>query len=454
MRSSIERGLKHITEVGMVKLDSAEYAKRRRALMAQMSPNSIAIVPCAPVTVRNRDVEHPYRQDSDFYYLSGFDEEHACLVLIPGREHGEYVLFCQEKIKEQEIWTGRRVGPEAALEQLGCDDAFPISDIDDILPGLIEGKDRIFANLGVSPEFDRQLMQWVNHIKTQVRNGATPPHEFSALDHLLHEQRLIKSDAEIAVMQKAAEISAEAHTRAMQVVKPGMREYQLEAELMQIFMAAGSRWPAYPSIVGSGENACILHYTRNDDVIGDNELILIDAGCELDYYASDITRTFPSSGKFTDPQRKLYQLVLDAQYAAIAVTKPGNHWNQPHEAAVKVLTEGLVHYGLLEGDVDDLIENLAYRQFYMHKTGHWLGMDVHDVGEYRLEGEWRELVPGMVLTIEPGLYIAPDDDTVDPMWRGIGIRIEDDVVVTKDGCTILSRDVVKEIADIEALMSA
>jgi Xaa-Pro aminopeptidase len=454
MRSSIERGLKHITEVGMVKLDSAEYAKRRRALMAQMSPNSIAIIPCAPVTVRNRDVEHPYRQDSDFYYLSGFDEEHACLVLIPGREHGEYVLFCQEKIKEQEIWTGRRVGPEAALEQLGCDDAFPISDIDDILPGLIEGKDRIFANLGVSPEFDRQLMQWVNHIKTQVRNGATPPHEFSALDHLLHEQRLIKSDAEIAVMQKAAEISAEAHTRAMQVVKPGMREYQLEAELMQIFMAAGSRWPAYPSIVGSGENACILHYTRNDDVIGDNELILIDAGCELDYYASDITRTFPSSGKFTDPQRKLYQLVLDAQYAAIAVTKPGNHWNQPHEAAVKVLTEGLVHYGLLEGDVDDLIENLAYRQFYMHKTGHWLGMDVHDVGEYRLEGEWRELVPGMVLTIEPGLYIAPDDDTVDPMWRGIGIRIEDDVVVTKDGCTILSRDVVKEIADIEALMSA
>lgn len=438
----------------MVKLDSAEYAKRRCSLMAQMSPNSIAIVPCAPVTVRNRDVEHPYRQDSDFYYLSGFDEEHACLVLIPGREHGEYVLFCQEKIKEQEIWTGRRVGPEAALEKLGCDDAFPISDIDDILPGLIEGKDRIYANLGVSPEFDRQLMQWVNHIKTQVRNGATPPHEFSALDHLLHEQRLIKSDAEIAVMQKAAEISAEAHTRAMQVVKPGMREYQLEAELMQIFMAAGSRWPAYPSIVGSGDNACILHYTRNDDVIGDNELILIDAGCELDYYASDITRTFPSNGKFTEPQRKLYQLVLDAQYAAIAVTKAGNHWNQPHEAAVKVLTEGLVKYGLLTGDVDELIESLAYRQFYMHKTGHWLGMDVHDVGEYRIEGEWRVLQPGMVLTVEPGLYIAPDDDTVDPMWRGIGIRIEDDVVVTEDGCTILSRGVVKEVADIEALMSA
>ncbi|MEK9711974.1 MAG: Xaa-Pro aminopeptidase [Thalassolituus sp.] len=438
----------------MIKLDRAEYAKRRRELMNSMTPGSIAILASAPVTVRNRDVEHPFRQDSDFYYLSGFDEEHSVLVLIPGREHGEYVLFCQEKIKEQEIWTGRRVGPEDAIDVLECDDAFPITDIDDILPGLIEGKERIYANLGTSPEFDQKLMQWVNHIKAQVRSGATPPHEFCALDHLLHEQRLVKSADEIRVMRKAAQISAEAHTRAMQVVRPGMREYQLEAELMQIFMAAGSRWPAYPSIVGAGDNGCILHYTRNDDEIKDGDLVLIDAGCELDYYASDITRTFPANGRFTEPQRKLYQLVLDAQYAAIAATKPGNHWNQPHEAAVKVLTEGLVQYGLLEGDVDELIESLAYRQFYMHKTGHWLGMDVHDVGEYRVDGEWRELEPGHVLTIEPGLYIAPDDETVDEQWRGIGIRIEDDVVVTQDGCDILTRDVVKEIADIEALMSA
>ena len=438
----------------MIKLDSAEYAKRRKALMEKMSPNSIAILASAPVTVRNRDVEHPFRQDSDFYYLSGFDEEHSVLVLIPGREHGEYVLFCQEKIKEQEIWTGRRVGPEAAPDTLGCDDAFPITDIDDILPGLIEGKDRIYANLGTSPEFDQKLMQWVNHIKAQVRSGATPPHEFSALDHLLHELRLVKSPAEVEVMRHAAEISAEAHTRAMQTVRPGMREYQLEAELMQIFMAAGSRWPAYPSIVGAGDNACILHYTRNDDVIDDGDLILIDAGCELDYYASDITRTFPSNGRFSEPQRTLYQLVLDAQYAAIEATKPGNHWNQPHEAAVQVLVEGLVELVLLEGAVDELIESQAYRQFYMHKTGHWLGMDVHDVGEYRVDGEWRTLQPGMVLTIEPGLYVAPDDDSVDEKWRGIGIRIEDDVVVTEEGCDILTKDVVKEIADIEALMSA
>ena len=435
-----------------MKLDPKEYAKRRQQLMDMMSPNSIAIIPSAPPTIRNRDVEHPFRQDSDFYYLSGFAEEHAVVVLLPGREHGEYVLFCQEKLKEQEIWTGRRVGPEAAPQVLGCDDAFPISDIDDILPGLIEGKDRVYASLGVSPHFDNQLMQWVNHIKMQVRNGATPPREFSALDHLLHEIRLIKSAAEIKVMQRAADISADAHTRVMSMVKPGMYEYELEAELMRTFMAAGSRWPAYPSIVGTGDNACILHYTQNTEEIKDGDLILIDAGCELDYYASDITRTFPANGKFSEPQRKLYQLVLDANYAAIAAVKPGVDWNTPHEVAVKVLVEGLVEYGLLQGEVSELIESLAYKPFYMHKTGHWLGMDVHDVGEYRIDGEWRILEEGMVMTIEPGLYIAPDDLTVDEQWRGIGIRIEDDVVVTKDGCKVLTTGVVKDVADVEALI--
>ena len=436
-----------------MRITKAEYARRRKALMSQMEPNSIAILPAAQVFIRNRDVEHNYRQDSDFQYLTGFPEPEAVAVLVPGREHGEYVLFCQEKIKEKEIWTGRRLGPEAAPDVLGCDDAFPISDIDDILPGLIEGKDRVYASLGVSPVFDNQLMQWVNHIKTQVRNGATPPREFSALDHLLHEIRLIKSPAEIALMQRACEISADAHTRAMQMVKPGMFEYELEAELMRTFMAAGSRWPAYPSIVGTGENACILHYTHNNAEIKDGDLILIDAGCELDYYASDITRTFPASGKFTEPQRKLYQLVLDANYAAIDAVKAGASWNDPHMAAVKVLVAGLVQYGLLSGDEETLIEEQAYRQFYMHKTGHWLGMDVHDVGEYRIDGEWRLLEEGMVLTIEPGLYIAPDDETVDPMWRGIGIRIEDDVVVTKKGCKVLTCDVVKDVDAIEALMA-
>lgn len=437
----------------MIKLDSSEYARRRQQLMEAMSPNSIAIVPSAPLTTRNRDVEHPFRQDSDFYYLSGFAEEHAVLVLVPGREHGEYVLFCQEKIKAQEIWTGRRVGPEAAPDILGADDAFPITDIDDILPGLLEGKDRIYASLGVRQDFDHQLMQWVNHIKTQVRNGSTPPREFSALDHLLHEMRLIKSAAEIAVMKEAAEVSAEAHKRAMQMVKPGMMEYQLEAEIMHTFMAAGSRWPAYPSIVGAGDNACILHYTQNTEEIKDGDLILIDAGCEMDYYAADITRTFPANGKFTDPQKELYQLVLDAQIAAIEQVKPGKHWNEPHEAAVKVLVDGLLELGLLEGDAEEIIEEEKYRQFYMHKTGHWLGMDVHDVGEYRIDGEWRELEPGMVLTIEPGLYVSPDDESVDEQWRGIGIRIEDDVVVTKEGCQVLTVDVPKAIDAIEDLMA-
>lgn len=436
-----------------MKLDSKEYAKRRRHLLDLMRPNSIAIIPSAPTTTRNRDVEHPFRQDSDFYYLSGFAEEFSVIVLISGREQGEYVLFCQEKIKEQEIWTGRRVGPEAAIDVLGCDDAFPITDIDDILPGLIEGKDCVYTNLGVSPEFDTRLMSWVNDIKAQVRNGATPPREFSALDYLLHEMRLIKSPAEIKVMQRAAEISADAHTRVMQMVKPGMYEYQLEAELMRTFMAAGSRWPAYPSIVGTGENGCILHYTQNTSEIKDGDLILIDAGCELDYYASDITRTFPANGKFSEAQAAMYQLVLDANIAAIAAVKPGANWNSPHEVAVRILTAGLVEHGLLTGKVDELIESEAYRQFYMHKTGHWLGMDVHDVGEYRIDGQWRILEEGMVMTIEPGLYIAPDDESVDPKWRGIGIRIEDDIVVTKTGCKVLTADVVKEISAIEELMA-
>ncbi|MGB1090592.1 MAG: Xaa-Pro aminopeptidase [Oceanobacter sp.] len=437
-----------------MKLDASEYAKRRSLLMEQMTPNSLAIIPSAPSTIRNRDVEHPFRQDSDFYYLSGFAEEHAVLVLIPGREHGEYVLFCQEKIKEQEIWTGRRVGPEAAPDILGVDDAFPISDIDEILPGLIEGRDRIYASLGVSPEFDRQLMGWVNHIRTQVRKGSVPPREFSALDHLLHEMRLIKSPAEIELMQEAADISAEAHIEAMKAVRPGVFEYQLEAEMMRIFMASGSRWPAYPSIVGAGENACILHYTTNTAEIQDGDLVLIDAGCELDYYASDITRTFPANGRFTDEQKALYQLVLDAQYAAIDEVKAGNNWEHPHEAAVQVLVSGLVELGLLKGKVEELIEAGEYRRFYMHKTGHWLGMDVHDVGEYRVDGEPRMLEPGMVLTVEPGLYIAPDDDTVEARWRGIGIRIEDDVVVTEGAARILTSGVPKSVEEVEALTSS
>jgi len=436
-----------------MKLAQTEYRQRRQQLIEQMEANSIAIVPTAVETVRNRDVEHPFRQDSDFYYLSGFAEANACLVLIPGREQGEYILFCEAKDPALEIWTGRRAGPEGAARDFFVDEAYPIEAIDSVLPELIEGKARVYSVMGANSKFDSQLTHWLNQVKAMVRKGAQVPHEFSALDHLLHEMRLIKSPAEIEIMQKAADISAAAHCRAMQVAKPGCFEYQLEAEILHEFTREGSRWPAYPSIVGGGENACILHYTNNDMAIADGGLVLIDAGCELDYYAADITRTFPVNGKFSPEQKALYELVLSAQLVAIAQVKPGNSWNAAHEAAVEVLVRGLLDLGLLSGDLEQLIEDESYRTFYMHRTGHWLGMDVHDVGEYRIEKEWRPLKAGMTLTVEPGLYIAPDCEEVEARWRGIGIRIEDDIVVTTDGCHVLSHKVPKTVADIEALMS-
>ena len=435
-----------------MKLAQTEYSQRRQQLMSQMEANSIAIVPTAVETVRNRDVEHPFRQDSDFYYLSGFAEANACLVLIPGREQGEYIVFCNPKDPALEIWTGRRAGPEGVAKEFYADEAYPIEAIDSVLPELIEGKARVYSVMGANSQFDTQLNHWLNQVKAMVRKGAQVPHEFSALDHLLHEMRLIKSPAEIEIMQKAADISAAAHCRAMQVAKPGCFEYQLEAEILHEFTREGSRWPAYPSIVGGGDNACILHYTNNDMPIADGGLILIDAGCELDYYAADITRTFPVSGKFGPEQKALYELVLKAQLAAIEQVKPGNSWNAGHEAAVKVLVTGLVELGLLSGDIEQLIKDESYKVFYMHRTGHWLGMDVHDVGEYRVDKEWRPLEVGMALTVEPGLYIAPDCEDVDERWRGIGIRIEDDVVVTEGGCHILSHKVPKTVAEIEALM--
>jgi Xaa-Pro aminopeptidase len=437
-----------------MKLGQAEYSQRRTQLMAQMEANSIAIVPTAVETVRNRDVEHPFRQDSDFYYLSGFAEANACLVLIPGREQGEYILFCEDKNPALEIWTGRRAGPEGAAKDFFVDEAYPIEAIDSVLPKLIEGKARIYTEMGANSKFDSQLTYWVNQVKAMVRKGAQVPHEYSALDHLLHEMRLIKSPAEIAMMQKAADISAAAHCRAMKTAKPGCFEYQLEAEILHEFTREGSRWPAYPSIVGGGENACILHYTNNDMPIDEGGLILIDAGCELDYYAADITRTFPVNGKFSPEQKSLYELVLKAQLAAIEQIKPGNSWNASHETAVEVLVTGLVELGLLTGEIEQLIADESYKIFYMHRTGHWLGMDVHDVGEYRIAKEWRPLQEGMVLTVEPGLYIAPDCEEVDPRWRGIGIRIEDDVVVTATGHHVLSHKVPKTVAEIERLMAS
>ncbi|SDR71132.1 aminopeptidase P Metallo peptidase. MEROPS family M24B [Halopseudomonas xinjiangensis] len=437
-----------------MRITRQEYARRRKALMAQMEPDSIAILPAAPVYIRNRDVEHNYRQDSDFQYLTGFPEPEAVAVLIPGREHGEYVLFCREKDKERELWDGYRAGQEGAVSEYGADDAFPINDIDDILPGLIEGRERVYYVMGANEEFDRRLTSWINIIRSKARLGAQPPNEFVALDHLLHDMRLYKNAAEVKLMHAAGEISAEAHIRAMQVCRPGMYEYQLEAELQHTFMRHGSRSPAYQSIVATGRNACILHYTENTSQIRDGDLILIDAGCELDCYASDITRTFPANGRFSTEQRAIYDIVLAAQKEAFEHIAPGRHWNEAHEATVRVIVGGLIDLGLLKGTVEEVIANESYRRFYMHRAGHWLGMDVHDVGDYRVGGEWRVLEPGMVMTVEPGIYIAPDDDSVPKKWRGIGVRIEDDVVVTRAGCDVLTDTVPKEADEIEQLMAA
>lgn len=430
-----------------------EMKQRRKELMAQMEPNSIALLPAAPMRIRNNDAEYAYRQNSDFYYLTGHVEEDAVLALIPGRKQGEAILFCQEKNKEKELWTGVLLGPEAACEQLLMDDAYPVSDIDDILPGLIEGRDRVYYALGKDDQFDSRVMEWVKVIRSKSKLGAHPPGEFLVLDHLLHELRLIKSKEEIALMEKAASISAEGHRRAMAYCRPGVREYELEAELHYAFTRGGSRAPAYISIVAAGDNACILHYNTNTAEIRDGDLVLIDAGSEYEHYASDITRTFPANGKFSTEQKALYEIVLKAQAAAIAAVQPGNAWDEPHNASVRVITQGLVKLGLLEGRLSQLIKGEAYKEFYMHRVGHWIGMDVHDVGDYKIDDKWRLLEPGMVMTIEPGIYVAPDNKRVAKKWRGIGIRIEDDVLVTKTGHRVLTLGIPKTIEEIESFMA-
>ena len=435
------------------RIGNREFARRRRDLMALMEPDSIAILPSSEIRIRNRDNTYPFRQDSDFHYLSGFSEPESVLVLAPGRRHGEFLLFCRERDREREIWDGYRAGPEGACTRFGADDAFPIGDVDDILPGLIEGRERVYYAMGRQADFDRRLMGWINKIRAKARSGAHPPGEFLDLDHLLHELRLCKSANEIKVMQRAGEISAQAHKRAMRACRPGMYEYQLEAELLHEFAVQGARSPAYSSIVGGGRNGCILHYVENNARLRAGELVLIDAGCEFEHYASDVTRTFPVNGRFDGAQRALYEIVLEAQLAAIRVVKPGSHWNQPHDTTVRVITAGLRDLGLLDGELNELVDLEAFRPFYMHRAGHWLGMDVHDVGDYKIADEWRVLEPGMVLTIEPGIYISPDDPSVAKKWRGIGIRIEDDVVVTRGGRQVLSDAAPKTVADIEHLMA-
>jgi Xaa-Pro aminopeptidase len=417
-----------------------------------MGTNSIAILPNAEVSSRNRDVDYPYRSDSNFHYLSGFDEPDSVIVIVPGRPHGEYLLFCRERKLEKEIWNGYRAGQEGAIKNFDADDSYPISDLDDILPGLLEEREKVFYTMGNIASFDQRIVGFLNHLRQATRQGKHSPTEIIELDHCLNELRLFKSSDEIKAMRKAGEISAKAHIRAMRFTQPGHWEYQVEAEIIHEFMRNNCRSSAYPSIVGGGENGCILHYIENNHKLKNNDLLLIDAGAEYDFYAGDITRTFPVNGKFTPSQKALYTIVLNAQKAAIAAVRPGNHWNQPHEAAVRVLTAGLIDLGLLEGELEELIENHSYREFYMHRTGHWLGMDVHDVGDYKVGGEWRLLEPGMVLTVEPGIYIR-DLDHIPRKWHFTGIRIEDDVLVTKTGNEVLSALAPKEIDEIETLMA-
>jgi Xaa-Pro aminopeptidase len=434
-------------------IEPREYARRRKQLMRMAGPDAIVIVAAAPERVRNNDAHYPYRQDSDFHYLTGFPEPDAVLALVPGRAPSETILFCRERDSERERWDGPRAGTDGAVATFGMDDAFPIDDIDDILPGLIEGRTRVYYHFGRDTEFDLKLIGWVNRVRAQIRQGAKPPHEFVALSHLLHDLRLYKSRNELRVMRRSAKIAADAHARAMRAVRPGMNEHAIEAELLHAFRSEGAV-ASYEPIVGGGANACVLHYRANNAELKDGDLLLVDAGAEYECYASDITRTYPVNGRYTPEQRALYDIVLAAQLDAIEEVRVGRPFDAYHEAAVRTLTKGLCKLGLLSGGVERNLREHTYRKFYMHKTGHWLGLDVHDAGDYRIDGEFRVLEPGMVVTVEPGLYIAPDAKGVPPKFRGIGIRIEDDVVVTSGDPEVISDGVPKRAEEIEALMAA
>ncbi|MBB71178.1 MAG: Xaa-Pro aminopeptidase [Legionellales bacterium] len=432
----------------------SEYQQRRQQVMTQMGPNSVAFLPAAPELIRNGDGHHLYRQNSNFVYLSGFEEPEAVVCLIPGRPEGEFILFCRPRNPDSEAWDGPRAGLEGACQTYGADEAFASEDFVDVLPQLLQGRDKVYYPVGQDSFFDDLLMDGINELRAKVRAGVAAPEEFANIEPLIHELRLFKSDNEIRVLSTAAEISVEAHLAAIKACKPGMNEYELEAELMREFYRHGSRSPAYTSIVGSGNNACVLHYIANNRQMQDGDLVLIDAGAEFHNYASDITRTFPVNGKFSDAQRAIYQIVLDAQMAAVESVKPGVSWHAIQEVILQVMVKGMVDIGLLAGEVDSLIAEQAYMPFYWHRSGHWLGLDTHDVGNYKVDGEWRTLEPGMVFTIEPGIYIAEDNQAADGKWRGIGVRIEDDILVTDKGHEVLTVGLPKRIDDIEALMAS
>ncbi len=434
------------------KFNFKEFARRRDSLMQTMA-SGIAIIPTAPELIRNRDSHYPYRFDSYFYYLTGFKEPESLLVLVVGA-HPKSILFCRDKEMEREIWDGFRYGADAARESFGFDEAYSIDELDSVILKLLANQPKLYFSLGESSVWDARVTNWLAILRSQARSGGSAPESVVDVRKLADEMRLIKSPFEQALMQQSANIAASAHNRAMRFAKPNIMEYAVEAEFLHEFYRHGAQAPAYTSIVAGGANACTLHYNANNAMLNDGDLLLIDAGCELDGYASDITRTFPVNGKFSAVQKDVYELVLSAQAAAIAKANVSNHWNAPHEAALNVLVQGFIDFGLCEGSHDTVLESGSYRQFYMHRTGHWLGLDVHDAGEYKNRaGEWLQLQAGNILTVEPGCYIRPAENVPEHFWN-IGVRIEDDVLITANGCDVLTRDAVKTVADIEAIMKS
>jgi len=429
-----------------------EYQARKNQLLETMG-SGIAIVPTAPEVARNRDSHYPYRFDSYFYYLTGFKEPEALLVLIAG-DSPKSILFCRDKDVDKEIWDGFRFGPEAAKATFGFDEAYSFSQLDELMPQLMSNQSELFYSLGADAAWDVKVTSWLNAVKGLARTGVSAPTAVKDVRQLLDRQRLIKTPFEIDLMRRSATIAATAHNRAMQKTSSGRMEYEVEAEYLHEFYRKGAQSPAYTSIVAGGANACTLHYVANNAELKDGDLVLIDAGCELDGYASDITRTFPVNGQFTGPQKELYELVLAAQLAAIDAANPNNHWNVPHQAALDVLVQGFIDFGLCQGSKEAVLESGSYRQFYMHRTGHWLGLDVHDAGDYKHNnGEWVMLQPGQVLTVEPGCYVRPAEQVPEHFWN-IGIRIEDDVLITEHGNEVLTQAAVKTVDAIESQMAA
>ena len=430
-----------------------DFSIRRGRLCKELLEGSVVIVGSASSQYRNADAEFPFRQDSNFYYLSGFDEPESIIVLRPFAKDKKFIIFCRDRDPLKEQWDGFRSGQEGAIEDFGADEAYSISLVDELMPSLIEGASNIYYSMSSPNGINLKIEGWLNQIRANSRQGSEVPENLLSLDSIVDELRLLKTQDELNLMRKAGEITCEAHIKAMERVSPGMFEYQLEAEYLYTFINGGARFPAYNSIVGGGNNACILHYKENNSQLNQGDLVLVDAGCEYDHYASDVTRTFPVGKKFSDEQKTIYEIVLEAHKQVCNEIKPGNPWNIIHEKSIQVLTEGLIDIGILKGNSDDLIKTGEYSKYYMHRVGHWLGMDVHDVGNYKKSGKWRKLEPNMVLTVEPGIYILDSLEGVEEKWLGIGVRVEDDLLVTDKGYEILTSKAPREIKEIENLKS-